>query len=69
MKIETIGVDDRNDALALVWDVFMAYEAPDYSEQGIATFKRFLEDKSSVDALKMYGAYHQDRLVGVIATR
>lgn len=69
MRIERIGVDDREEALALVWEVFMQFEAPDYSEQGIATFKRFLEDKSSIDALEMYGAYDQNRLVGVIATR
>lgn len=29
-------------ALALVWQTFLEFEAPDYSEQGIQEFKEFI---------------------------
>ena len=47
----------------------MKYEAPDYSEQGIQTFTDFVKNKESIDALEMYGAFRNNELVGVIATR
>ena len=39
MGIREIAEPDRTEALSLVLDVFMAFEAPDYGEEGIDTFK------------------------------
>ena len=60
---------DRETALHLVLRVFMEYEAPDYIEEGIDTFKNFLSDKEQTDKLEMYGAFEGDIIVGVIASR
>lgn len=50
MKIEAISENDREKALELVLSVFIQYEAPDYSEQGIQTFKDFIYNKELIDA-------------------
>lgn len=57
------------DALELVWKVFLEYEAPDYTEEGINEFKRTIEDDSWVNAREFYGAFDGDKIVGVIATK
>ena len=69
MHIEEIDRDKRAQALKLVLDVFMQYEAPDYAGEGIDTFVNFLHDESQIDALEMLGAYDGEKIVGVIATR
>ena len=58
-----------SDALELVWKVFLEYEAPDYTEEGINEFKRTIEDYSWVSAREFYGAFDSDKIVGVIATK
>ncbi len=60
---------DRKSALNLVLQVFMEYEAPDYIEEGINTFKNFLSDREQTDKLEMYGAFEGAAIVGVIASR
>lgn len=69
MRIEEISEKDREKALELVLSVFMQYEAPDYSEQGIQTFKDFIHNQESIDTLKIYCAYIDNEIAGVIATR
>jgi len=69
MIIEKINMENREKALALVSSVFMQYEAPDYSEQGIQTFMDFINSKESIERLVMYGAFLNNGIAGVIATR
>ena len=69
MRLEEIGSDKREEALALVWKVFMQYEAPDYSEEGIATFKAYIADDEKMRSLAIYAAFEDEKIVGVIATR
>lgn len=56
-------------ALDLVWNVFLEFEAPDYSEHGTAEFYRSIHDKQYLETLRLYGAFFKDVLVGIIATR
>lgn len=69
MQIEKIGIENRTEALKLVLEVFMQYEAPEYIEEGVKTFKNFISDEINVNKLGMYGAYENSNIVGVIATR
>lgn len=69
MRIKEISEKDREKALELVLSVFMQYVAPDYSEQGIQAFKDFIHNQESIDMLKIYGAYIDNEIVGVIATK
>lgn len=56
-------------ALALVWEVFQQFEAPDYSEEGVQAFYKSIHDPLWLSALQGYGAFDENNLVGVLATR
>ena len=61
---------EMSKALELVWKVFMEYEAPDYTEEGIIEFKKAIDDISWVRARDFYGAYDENNnILGVIATK
>ena len=64
--------DKLYDTLALIRDVFMEFEAPDYSEEGIAEFLDFLEPLSITAMLddgemRIWTCEHDDRIVAALA--
>src|SRR6056297_1229762 len=69
MIIKEIAQTEICEAKKLIWKVFLNFEASDYTKEGINTFKNFLDNKEALLKLKMYGAYIDDSLVGVIGTR
>ena len=56
-------------ALPLVWNVFIEYEATDYPEAGKQAFRNAIYSEEYLNDLDMYGAYEDKELIGVIATR
>jgi GNAT superfamily N-acetyltransferase len=74
MNIRELCDADIREALDLVWTVFREFEAPEYEQEGIDEFKRFIslsainEMRSSGD-LRIWGLYDEDILAGVIASR
>ncbi len=70
MDIRLIEKNEMIQAKKLVLDVFMKYEAPDYGEQGVLTFiNTALENDEYMSSLVIYGAYIENELAGIIATR
>lgn len=74
MIIRKLNIRDLPGALRLVWEVFVEFEAPDYSQEGVDYFRAFIMPDSMermLDAgvLRFYGAFDGDRLIGVIAMR
>ncbi len=69
MKIRNIKKDEMPEALDLVWRVFLKFEAPDYTEEGIQEFKRTIDDSEWVNKRDFYGAFIDNKVVGVIATK
>lgn len=69
MKIRTLHESDWEPARALVWETFLLFEAPDYSPEGVETFRNFLGDEQNLRALNLYGAFDGEQLCGVAATR
>lgn len=69
MEIKKLIQAEKADAMHLVWEVFLEFEAPDYMEEGINTFRDFINDENQINNLEMYGAYEKGNLSGVIATR
>lgn len=69
LEIRRILKEEMEEALDLVWKVFLEYEAPDYTEEGIMKFKRTIDDVSWVDSRDFYGAYDNNKILGVIATK
>jgi GNAT superfamily N-acetyltransferase len=65
---------DLQNALDLVWIVFLEFEAPDYSVQGIEEFKKFIFYDSMMKQFEtgeitFWGCIVNNELTGVIATR
>ncbi|MPM78213.1 hypothetical protein SDC9_125224 [bioreactor metagenome] len=69
MQIRLIIKSEISEALKLAWNTFMKYEAPEYSDEGIKTFKSFIEDKNEVEKLIIYGAFDGGKIVGILATK
>lgn len=74
MNIIQLQIEDIKKALDLVWLVFYEFEAPDYSEQGIDTFKDFIQYNSVIKKIQsgelfFWGCFLDSELVGVVATR
>lgn len=69
MQIKKLTESETAEALRLVWDVFMKFVAPDYCEKGINIFKSFIDNEKSISGLAIYGAFDEEKIVGVAATR
>ena len=67
--IKELDKDKINEAISLVWKVFKEYEAPDYTKKGIEEFYKSINDTSYLSMLRVFGAFEDDNLLGVIATR
>lgn len=68
MEIKEIEKNQIPKAIDLIWTTFLQFEAPDYSEEGVQSFKYFIEDKEMISTLEFWGAYDNRELKGVIAT-
>ena len=69
MNIRRLEKNEIPDALNLIWDTFLLFEAPDYEQKGVDTFRACLDDSEFTAKLTFYGAFEDDRLVGVVTTR
>ena len=68
-KIKPLSEADIQSALDLVWNVFTEFEAPDYSDEGVAEFKQFLDEAPPNEQLRLWGSFVDGVIVGVIAVR
>lgn len=73
-EIRVLCADDVPVAMDLVWRVFEEFEAPDYSDEGVAEFKAFIEpsfftSKMISGEFRLWGAFECETLVGVIAIK
>lgn len=57
MDIKKIDEAQIADAIDLIWTTFLQFEAPDYSEEGIKSFKDFIENRDIINTLEFWGAY------------
>ncbi len=70
MELKIIEPHERAKALELVWETFLQYEAPDYSKEGVQTFRNsVINNDDYLNEIVLYGAYEGDSILGVIATR
>lgn len=68
MEIKKIVNEQTTNAIALIWETFLQFEAPDYSDEGVQSFRKFIEDKAILKSLEFLGAYENEELKGIIAT-
>jgi len=69
-----LDVERLSEALSLVREVFLEYEAPEYSAEGIQEFMRFIEP-AAINKMLSEGAIHiwtcenDGQIIGVIGAR
>ena len=73
-EIRKLEPEALEEALALVWEVFAEFEAPEYTQEGIEEFWRFIDLEYMLmqvgeGNMTFWGAFEDDYLVGVIAFR
>jgi len=68
-QIRTLCRQDIASAMALVWRVFSEFEAPEYSDEGIAEFRDFLDNVPANAELSLWGCFNDGKILGVIAVR
>ncbi len=69
MGIQKIGTSEIDEAINLIWETFLKFEAPDYSSEGVKSFQEFIENRDILSKTEFFGAYENDNLKGVIAVR
>lgn len=69
MEIRKIKKEELGKAIDLVWKIFLKFESPDYSNEGIEEFKKSINDSNFINDLEIYGAFLESKILGIIATR
>lgn len=69
MEIREIKKFEMKKALDLVWRSFLEFEASDYTEERILEFKKTIDDEYWIKEREFYGAYKNNEILGVIATK
>ena len=67
--IRKIRQEEIEKALLLVWQVFLEYEAKNYTKDGVQEFYKSIHDENYISSLDWYGAFIEEKLIGVIATK
>ena len=68
--IREINENEMTEALELIWQVFLEFEAPDYTEEGVEEFRCSLDNIEWIKERDFYGAFDENnKLLGVIATK
>ncbi|WP_352416009.1 hypothetical protein [Oscillibacter ruminantium] len=60
MKIRELAKEECGAVLELAWEVFQAFEAPDYTSQGAETFYASIHDADYLARLRIYGTFEGD---------
>ena len=68
MEIRQLLNNKKDEALLFVKRVYIESKDESYSEQGIETFCNFVNNKEITKSFKVYGAFENDILKGLIAT-
>lgn len=68
MRISSLSCQDP-EAIQLIRRTFFRFEAPEYPIEGVKNFEAFLSDPDQMKALEFFGAFEEDKLLGVIAAK
>lgn len=74
-EIRRLYPDEVDEALALSLETFLAFEAPDYGPEGVASFRRDIIDNAAFRAAcrdgvnRMWGALDGPRIIGLMVMR
>ena len=72
--IRTINENEWEEAMNLAWDTFILYEAPEYTKEGITSFRNFVRDPILKTLFiegkyNVLAAFNNNIIVGIISVR
>lgn len=72
--IRTINENEWEEAMNLAWDTFILYEAPEYTKEGITSFRNFVRDPILKTLFiegkyNVLAAFNNNTIVGIIGVR
>ena len=68
IEIKQLINNEKDEALLFAKKVYIESKDESYSEQGIKTFCNFVDNKKITKSFKVYGAFENNILKGIIAT-
>lgn len=74
LNYRKLNKSDLQEVSELVWRVFKEFEAPEYLDEGIENFRRFIEVEQLAinydsEIMRFYGCLSEGKIIGVIAVR
>lgn len=69
IEIRKAKKEELKEIFDLVWNVFLKFEAIDYPKEAKDEFKNHIKDPEFINKLEIFGAFENDKVVGMIATR
>lgn len=74
MNYRKLNKSDLQEVSELVWRVFKEFEAPEYSDEGIENFRKFIDVEQLTNnydsgIMEFHGCLLGSTIIGVIATR
>jgi len=69
MLIKKLTMSEITQALPLIWSVFTEFEASSYPKVSQNAFWEAIHSKEYLESLSAYGAFENNQLIGILATR
>lgn len=69
MNIRQLNNKEYDQAVTLSLGVFTQCGTTDFDANGLETFKKFIQNKSLMNELSIFGAFDNHELIGIIGTK
>ncbi|WP_349945034.1 GNAT family N-acetyltransferase, partial [Bacteroides cellulosilyticus] len=69
ISVRRLDLSEYKEAASLSLEIYLQTGEEDFDEQGLETFKSFVNDEAMINSLVIYGAFAEARLVGVMAVK